>query len=162
MSSHTTGYRASWTRENLLKNYCGSKTFLPLKSSVLLFSVQARFEARWHIRLYSIPRKSVESFWFCILPGLAQACRCSMDKMTSIALDGIPGMLLSPDLKFSDEPGDSPLRLITSSTLWDWMETPAEKYRLRRFGIAMQGVQVVQPPSSTLNGITGAVFNVWM
>jgi len=85
-----------------------------------------------------------------------------MDKMTSIALDGIPGMLLSPDLKFSDEPGDSPLRLITSSTLWDWMETPAEKYRLRRFGIAMQGVQVVQPPSSTLNGITGAVFNVWM
>ena len=82
-----------------------------------------------------------------------------MDKSSAIALDGIPSVLQSPNLKFSDEPEDSAMKLVTSLTWYDWLESPAQKYRLHRFGIGMLRVQVLQPPSNILSGVLNFFFD---
>ena len=77
-----------------------------------------------------------------------------MDDTVAAATYGIPVVLQSPNLKFSEEPEQTALNVLTkgSSNYWEWIEAPAQKYRLHRFGIGMQGYKVLQPPSNALDG----------
>ena len=36
--------------------------------------------------------------------------------------------------------------------LWEWYELPEQSYRRRRFGVAMHGIGLMQPPEVLTNG----------
>ena len=40
----------------------------------------------------------------------------------------------------------------TKGSMWSWFEEPSNEMRLRRFGIAMNGVNSMQPPDAILKG----------
>ncbi|KIK57717.1 hypothetical protein GYMLUDRAFT_75330 [Collybiopsis luxurians FD-317 M1] len=63
--------------------------------------------------------------------------------------------IMSPQTAFEDTPEHSPLMSglgYNKGNMWDWFEEPANETRLRRFGIAMNGVNSMQPPDAILNG----------
>ncbi|KZT30015.1 S-adenosyl-L-methionine-dependent methyltransferase [Neolentinus lepideus HHB14362 ss-1] len=62
--------------------------------------------------------------------------------------------LTDPETGFSSEPSKTPmLRAFgASGTVWDWFESQGNEYRFKRFGVAMDGVNSMQPPDAILKG----------
>ncbi|TFK45739.1 S-adenosyl-L-methionine-dependent methyltransferase [Heliocybe sulcata] len=64
--------------------------------------------------------------------------------------------LTDPDSGFSSEPSKTPmLRAFgasESSNVWEWFESPGNEYRFKRFGVAMDGVNSMQPTDAILKG----------
>ena len=55
---------------------------------------------------------------------------------------------------FSEEPNAAPVQRAfgTKSTFYEILEKPGNAFRLRRFGLAMIGTSMIQPPASILQG----------
>lgn len=62
--------------------------------------------------------------------------------------------LLDPETAFSGEPTKCSLHRAfqMDKTIFDWFEDPAQKHRLYRFGVAMEGSAKFEPPDLALNG----------
>ena len=62
--------------------------------------------------------------------------------------------LKDPQTAFSDEPTDTPFHRVfdIDVPLWEWYELPEQSYRCRRFGVAMHGIGLMQPPEVLTNG----------
>ena len=62
--------------------------------------------------------------------------------------------LLSPETAKSGEPNHAALNKAfkTDLSMFPWFELPENKYRLNRFGIAMEGVQNMASPGAILDG----------
>ena len=62
--------------------------------------------------------------------------------------------LADPQTAFSGDPTASAFArsIGTKDTLWQYYGRPEERFRHRRFDIAMQGVQALQPPDVILRG----------
>jgi len=62
--------------------------------------------------------------------------------------------LQDPKTAFSEEDEDAPLCRAwgTKLSMWNWMELPEQAHRLRRFGVAMRGVQAMEVPNNILEG----------
>lgn len=63
--------------------------------------------------------------------------------------------LVDPLSAFEDGPDYSPMMRAFGydKGMWEWLEQPSNKMRLQRFGIAMHGVNNMQPPDAILRGI---------
>ncbi|KAA1470992.1 S-adenosyl-L-methionine-dependent methyltransferase [Dentipellis sp. KUC8613] len=66
--------------------------------------------------------------------------------------------LTDPDTAFEDSMERSPMMLAFKSDegVWSWLEQPWNVMRLKRFGVAMDGVSKMQPPDSILKGFDWA------
>ena len=62
--------------------------------------------------------------------------------------------LKDPQTASSDEPTDTPFHRVfdIDVPLWEWYELPEQSYRRRRFGVAMHGIGLMQPPEVLTNG----------
>ena len=62
--------------------------------------------------------------------------------------------LKDPQTAFSDEPTDTLFHCVfdIDVPLWEWYELPEQSYRGRRFGVAMHGIGLMQPPEVLTNG----------
>ncbi|KAJ3821345.1 O-methyltransferase-domain-containing protein [Lentinula raphanica] len=66
---------------------------------------------------------------------------------------------MAPETAFEDTPERSPLMVALGydkGSMWSWFEEPSNEMRLRRFGIAMNGVNSLQPPDAILKGFDWA------
>jgi len=71
----------------------------------------------------------------------------------------IANHMMAPDTAFEDTPERSPLMLAVGydkGSVWSWFEEPSNELRLRRFGIAMNGINSLQPPDEILKGFDWA------
>ncbi|KAJ3732263.1 S-adenosyl-L-methionine-dependent methyltransferase [Lentinula guzmanii] len=67
--------------------------------------------------------------------------------------------IMTPATAFEDSPERSPLMTALGydkGSMWSWFEEPSNEMRLRRFGIAMNGVNSLQPPDAILKGFDWA------
>ncbi|KAJ3787451.1 O-methyltransferase-domain-containing protein [Lentinula aff. detonsa] len=67
--------------------------------------------------------------------------------------------IMTPETAFEDSPERSPLMTALGydkGSMWSWFEEPSNEMRLRRFGIAMNGVNSLQPPDAILKGFDWA------
>ncbi|KAJ3895655.1 O-methyltransferase-domain-containing protein [Lentinula edodes] len=67
--------------------------------------------------------------------------------------------IMAPETAFEDTPERSPLMTALGydkGSMWSWFEEPSNEMRLRRFGIAMNGVNSLQPPDAILKGFDWA------
>ncbi|KAJ4487855.1 O-methyltransferase-domain-containing protein [Lentinula aciculospora] len=67
--------------------------------------------------------------------------------------------IMAPDTAFEDSPERSPMMLAVGydkGSMWTWFEEPSNEMRLRRFGIAMNGVNSIQPPGAIIKGFDWA------
>ncbi|KAJ4487854.1 O-methyltransferase-domain-containing protein [Lentinula aciculospora] len=67
--------------------------------------------------------------------------------------------IMAPETAFEDSPERSPLMTALGydkGSMWSWFEEPSNEMRLRRFGIAMNGVNSLQPPDAILKGFDWA------
>lgn len=62
--------------------------------------------------------------------------------------------LTNPGSAFEDDPKYSPMMSAFGEEkgLWEWLEQPSNKMRLHRFGVAMDGINNMQPPDAILDG----------
>lgn len=71
----------------------------------------------------------------------------------------IPEHLIDPATTFADAPESSPMMLAVGyrkaeNSMWTWFEQPSNEMRLRRFGMAMNGVVNLEPPYDILTGMS--------
>ncbi len=59
-----------------------------------------------------------------------------------------------PEFAMSGEPNRSALNKAFNydKPLWEFYEEPSQKERLYRFGVAMEGIQALEPPDLAYNG----------
>ena len=64
---------------------------------------------------------------------------------------------MDPDFAQSGEPNKTPFNKAfdTNLPIFPWFELPENAYKLRRFGIAMEGAQNASPPGALLAGTPG-------
>lgn len=62
--------------------------------------------------------------------------------------------LSDPDTGDSEDVVHTPFNRAfnVDTPFWDWLEVPEQESRLKRFGLAMRGVQTLQPADAILSG----------
>lgn len=68
-----------------------------------------------------------------------------------------------PDVAHSVEMSDAPFNRAFGwdGQVWEFLAQNEQKYRHRRFGIAMRGIAALEPPESILKGRTTSQYSCW-
>ena len=94
----------------------------------------------WNLVSLTIPLSVCWSVW-------------SVDEMYKAGSSTIDN-LVNPETALSEEPNQAPFntRFETPLGLFEWYEQPANRYRLERFGLAMDAGRSAVPPDLILKG----------
>ncbi|KAE9402942.1 O-methyltransferase [Gymnopus androsaceus JB14] len=95
-------------------------------------------------------------------PSFSYGCGSSTDESYKAA-GYIPEHLIDPATTFADAPESSPMMLAVGyrkaeNSMWTWFEQPSNEMRLRRFGMAMNGVVNLEPPYDILTGFDWGIL----